>query len=171
MNPSYLRMLLPMDDACRRFSEWIGLAPLGQPKKLKASKAVAAACKDGAWRSRVAVYIYQSGEWTVFSDLNGRLASYSAAQWRKLAGRSQLVFAGYNDAVPYGQLVVVRGGRVVREFLDDQQNPRENVNRGRLDFERHSPLQTWIDAASFVDEDSIASYPDTGLLWLFGEVS
>jgi hypothetical protein len=171
MCPSYLRILLPLEDALQRFSEWIALAPLAPPKKVKASKAADAACNHGVWRSLVAVFVYQSGDWTVFSDQTGHLASFSAEQWRRLAGRNQLVFAGYNDTVPYGQLVVVRGARVVREFLDDQQDPRQNVNRGRLDFEKDSPIRTWIDAASFVDEDAIVTYPDTGLLWMFGELS
>ena len=71
----------------------------------------------------------------------------------------------------YGQIIVVRGGRVVREFLDDEQDPRHNVNRGKLDIEDDSPIRNWIDAASFVDEDAIVTYPDTGLLWMFGELS
>lgn len=171
MCPSYLRILLPIDDALRRFSQWISHAPLAPPKKLKASKAVDAACKGGDWRSLVAVFIYESGDWTVFNDQTGHLASYSAQEWRRLAGRDQLVFAGYNDTVPYGQLIVVRGGRVVREFLDNQQDPRHNVNRGKLNFERGSPIRNWIDAASFVDEDPVVTYPDTGLLWMFGKLS
>ena len=37
----------------------------------------------------------------------------------------------YSEGVPYGQLVVVRDGRIVREFFHDLQDPSHNVNRGR----------------------------------------
>ena len=49
-----------------------------------------------------------------------------------VACRDELVLAGYNDSAPYGQLMVMRSGRVVREFLNDQQDSRNNVNRGKL---------------------------------------
>jgi hypothetical protein len=160
-----------MAEVLPRFSDWVGLPQLGPPKKLKWNKVVGAACKNGVWRSVVAVFIHESGEWTVLDDQNGHLASFTTNRWRALAGRDELVFAGYNDAVPYGQLIVVRAGRVVREFLDDKQNPRNNVNRGVLAFEKQSPIKDWITAASFVDGDEIASYPDTGLLWMFGKVA
>ncbi len=169
MNSSYARIRLPIAEALARFAEWVGLPPLGPPKKLKWNKVIDAACKDGVWRSVVAVYIYESREWTVFDDQTGHLASFSADQWQSFAGRDELVFAGYNDSVPYGQLIVVRDGRVAREFLDDQQDSQQNVNRGKLAFEKASPIKDWITAASFVDGDEIASHPDTGLLWMFGK--
>lgn len=171
MNPSYARIRLPIVDAMPRFSEWIGLPQLATPKKLKSNDVVGAACKNGVWRSLVAVFIYQSGEWTVFDDLTGHLASFSADQWRTFAGRNELYFAGYNEAVPYGQLIVVRAGRVIREFLDDQQDPQNNVNRGKLPFEKESPIKDWTDAALFVDEDDIVLPTDQGLLWMFGKVT
>jgi len=63
---------------------------------------------------------------------------------------------------------VVRAGKVIREFLDDRLDPRQNVNRGKLAFEKLTPIKDWIGAASFVDWDEIATLPDTGLLWMFG---
>ncbi len=168
MNPSYMRIRLSITEALPRFSEWIGLPQLGAPEKVQADAAVEKACKNGVWHSKVAVFIYQSGEWAVFDDLTGHLASFPAEQWQSLAALDELVFAGYNDSVPCGQLIMIRGGRVIREFLDDQQDPAQNVNQGRLDFEERSPIKDWIGAASFVDEDDIASLPVPGLLWLFG---
>lgn len=157
-----------MAEALPRFAAWIGLPASGPPKEVGSGRVVDEACENGAWRSPVAVFIYQSGDWTVFDDQTGYLASFPAERWRSLAGPDELVFAGYNDAVPYGQLIAVRGGRVVREFLDDRQDPSQNVNRGRLAFEEGSPIEDWVGAASFVDGDDIASLPDTGLLWMFG---
>ncbi len=171
MCPSYARIKLPLAEALARFAEWVALPVLGPPKKLKWNNVVDMACKDGVWRSLVAVFIYESGEWTIFTDQTGHLASFSAAQWQSFAGRDEFVFAGYNDTIPYAQLIVIRDGRVAREFLDDQQDPRLNVNRGKLEFERESPIKDWITAASFVDGDDIVSYPDYGLLWMFGERS
>jgi hypothetical protein len=171
MCPSYARIRLPLAEAMARFGEWIGHPPLEPPKKLKWNQVVDAACEGDAWRSLVAVFIYESGEWTVFEDQSGHLASFSAEEWRRLARSEDFVLAGYNDAVPYGQLIVIQGGRIVRDFLDDEQEPAQNVNRGKLPTEKQSPIKTWIDAASFVDEDEIVSHPDTGLLWMFGKMS
>ena len=168
MCPSFARIRLPMDVALSRFSQWIGLPELEPPKKVRSSKSVDEACTNGVWRSVVAVYVYESKGWTVFDDLTGHLASFSAEQWRALAGNDELVFAGYNDTVPYGQLIVVQAGSVVREFLDDEQDPEQNVNRGRLPFEKTTPINDWIGATWFVDEDEVAQLPDEGLLWMFG---
>jgi hypothetical protein len=171
MNPSYVRLRVPVDDARSRFAQWVGFPELAPPKKVKAVNAVRSATKNGQWRSRVAVFVCGSDSWTVFHDLTGFLASIPAKRWAELAGHDELVFAGYNDAVPYGQLIVVRGGRVVREFLNDQQDPQQNVNRGKLAFEKREPITDWITAASFVDGDDVATMSDTGFLWMFGKVS
>lgn len=53
--------------------------------------------------------------------------------------------------------------------VDDQQDSKHNVNCGKLPLEKQSPIKDWITVASFVDEDEIVSYPDTGLLWMFGK--
>jgi hypothetical protein len=168
MNPSYARIRLPMDDALSRFSQWITLPELSPPQKVKGIETVEKACKNGVWRSVVAVSVYESGKWTVFEDLTGHLASFSADQWLEFAHRDELVFAGYNDTIPYGQVIAIKSGRVLREFLDDQQDSQKNVNHGQLDFETKSPIKDWIGAASFVDEDKIVLYPNEVLLWMFG---
>src|SRR5262249_21554512 len=141
---------------------------LEPPNKMRASQAVRSACKNGVWRSTVAVYVYENEPWTVFDDLTGYLATFTAGQWREFAGPDELVVAGYNDAVPYGQLIVVRSGRVVREFLEDRQDPRQDVNRGSLDSEKARPIHDWVSAAAFADDDKIATLPDEGLLCLLG---
>ena len=168
MCPSYARIRLPMNEALSRFSQWIGMPELEPPKKVRSSKSVDEACKDGEWRSSVAVFVYESHGWTVFDELTGPFASLSADRWLALAGTDELVVAGYNDAVPYGQLIVVQAGKVMREFLDDEQEPEQNVNRGRLPLEKVAPINDWTGAALFVDEDDIAQMPNEGLLWMFG---
>jgi len=168
MCPSYVRIRLPLAAALSRFGGWIGLPEIAPARDVTASKAVEEACdSNGNWRG-VAVFVHESNGWTVFDDLTGYLASVPASRWAELAAGDELIFAGYNDSVPYGQLIAVRSGRVVREFLEDLQDPRHNVNRGRLDFERDSPIDGWIAAASFVDEDDLGDPgADDGSLWLF----
>ena len=168
MNPSYLRIRLPLATAMSRFGAWIGLPELAPARHIKSSKAVDKACDaSGNWRG-VAVFVHESSGWTVFDDLTGFLASVSAPRWAELAAGDELVFAGYNDAVPYGQLIVVQNGIVVREFLEDLQDPGQNVNRARLEFERDSPIDGWVAVASFVDQDELADLAaDDGLLWQF----
>lgn len=169
MNPSYARIRLPLAQAMARFSQWLNLAELEPPKKLEWRHVIDAACENGNWRSVVAVYIYESQGWAVFDDLTGHLASFSADQWRGLADNDELIFAGYNDSIPYGQLIVIRSGQVLREFLDNQQDPKQNINFGALDFEQKFPINNWITLAQFVDDDEVAALPEIGLLWMFGK--
>jgi hypothetical protein len=39
-----------------------------------------------------------------------------------------------------------------------------NVDRGRLPFEQEHPLKSWIEVASFVDDDELF-FADNGWLW------
>ena len=73
------------------------------------------------------------------------------------------MLAGYNDAIGYGELIVIRDGKVAREFLYDAENPQCNVDNGSLP--EVDPLRTWIEVASFVDDDPIA-FSENGLLWM-----
>jgi hypothetical protein len=117
----------------------------------------------------VVLFIYESGEWTVFEDQSGSLSTFTSNKWLELAGLDEVVFAGYNDSIPSGHLIAIQQGRIVREFLDNTASPLSPVNRGRLGFERDNPINDWIGAASFVDDDEIVRSPDYGLLWMFGE--
>ena len=168
MCPSYLRIRLPLATALSRFGAWIGLPELAPPRQVDASRTIDDACNPGGnWRG-IALFVHESDGWTVFDDLTGYLASVPASRWAELAAGDELIFAGYNDSVPYGQLLVVQNGSVVREFLEDLQDPRQNVNRGRLDFEHDSPIDGWAAAASFVDQDGLSDAgSEDGLLWLF----
>lgn len=168
MNPSYLRLRLPLATPIPRFGEWIGLPEFAPPRRVNAGDAVGEACDgSGTWHG-VAVFVHEASGWSVFDDLTGYLASIPAARWVELARDDDLIFAGYNDSVPYGQLIAVQGGKVVRDFLEDLQVPRQNVNRGRLELEDVTPVNDWIAAASFVDDDDLADAEvGEGLLWLF----
>ena len=169
MCPSYLRVRLPIAEAMHRFGQWIGMAELRPPESIAWNKVIDAACRNGDWRCKAVLFIYESGKWTVFDDQSGYLSTRTPDEWLALAGHDELVFVGYNDSIPSGHLIAIDQGQVVREFLDDTANPQSHANRGQLDFEALNPIKDWIGAASFVDDDEIFSSPDYGLLWMFGE--
>jgi hypothetical protein len=169
MCPSYLRIRVPLEEALKRFADWIALAAHGPPQKTAWNKVNDLACKDGDWRCNVVLFVYESGEWTVFEDQSGSLSTFTSDKWLELAGLDELVFAGYNDSVPSGHLIAIQQGKVIREFLDDILNPQSHIDQGQLDFEELNPMKDWIGAASFVDDDEVVRSPDYGLLWMFGE--
>lgn len=169
MCPSYLRIRLPLAEALKRFSEWIPIPAFAPPQQTAWNKVNDVACKDGDWRCKVVLFIYESGEWTVFEDQSGYLSTFTSDNWLELAGREELVFAGYNDSIPSGHLIAIQQGQIVREFLDNTAIPHSPVNRGHLDFEKENPINDWIGVVSFVDDEEIFSSPDYGLLWMFGE--
>lgn len=169
MCPSYFRIRLPLAEALQRYSDWIEFPALGPPQRTAWNKVNDFACKDGDWRCYVVLFIYESGEWTVFEDQSGYLSTFTSDKWLELAERDELLFAGYNDSIPSGHLIAIQEGQIVREFLDNTASPQSSVNRGRLDFEELNLIKDWIGVASFVDDDEIICSPDDGLLWMFGE--
>lgn len=151
----------------RRFAAWLNRPELVPPTEVEASKAVELSCDaNGEWKG-CAVFIYEKDGWTVFSDQTGCLGSIPAESWLKLADKDELVFAGYNDAIRYGELVVIKAGKVIREFLQDVDAPEENVNKGHLECETDEPIESWVHVASFVDEDDLGYQEDRGILWIF----
>jgi hypothetical protein len=165
MNPSYCRIRVPQAAALERFAAWQHLPRVGPLEHADCVEAVRLACDErGMWRGN-AVLVSEVGGWTLFMDLSGILSGVGANRWREFAGSDELVFAGYNDAIGYGEFVLIRGGQVVREFLDDAQEPEVNVNTGRSDV-AGEPFRSWVDVASFVDADELG-FSDAGLLWVW----
>ena len=163
----YARLPLPLAQAIERFGAWIGLAELDPPRRMRSRDSFDVACVEERWRG-IAVFAHEASGWTVFDDYTGYLGTLPAARWIELAGDDELVFAAYNEAIPYGQLIVVREGRVVREFLHDLQDPMQNVNHGRLELVRSKLIDDWVDAAWFVDSDELADLgADEGTLLLY----
>ena len=169
MNPSYCRIRLSQSVALERFAAWQRLTQIGPLVLADSVEAVDLACDEqGQWRGN-AVLVSEVDGWTLFSDLSGVLSGTSAERWREFAGSDELVFAGYNDAVGYGEFVLVRGGEVVREFIDDPDEPETNVNRGASDVEGE-PFESWTDVARFVDSDDLG-FAESGLLWVWPSTS
>lgn len=165
MNPSYCRIRLPKDDALRRFAVWLKLPRIGPLVPTNPTHAVKLAVDErGGWRGN-AIFVSEVRDWTLIDDLSGGLGGIPAEQWLKFAGQDELVFAGYNDSIPYAELVVINGGIVRREFLDNPPAPEANVNVGRTDDPRE-PFGSWVDVAAFVDDDELG-FCDTGWLWVY----
>jgi hypothetical protein len=70
-----------------------------------------------------------------------------------LAESGDLVYAGYNDTVPYAELVVAENGRLVRQYLEDEEDPSANVDVGRLPEEAGQPFGDWIEVMGWVEAD------------------
>lgn len=167
MNPSYFRIHVAKDDALRRFAAWTRLAEIGPLVPTNISDAVELACDEqGRWLGS-AVFVSEIGDWTLFQDLSGALSGIHHDSWLKFAGSDQLVFAGYNDAILYGEIIVVGDGSVIRVFTDDADLPERNLNIGKLEENiEPEPFHSWIEVASFVDADELA-FSETGWLWVF----
>lgn len=165
MNPSYCRIRVPQAAALERFAAWQHLPQVGPLVRASGIEAVRLACDErGMWRGN-AVLVSAVRGWTLFEDLSGVLGDIPAARWREFAGSDELIFAGYNDAISYGEFVLIRDGRIVRELLDDSQDSEANVNVGISDVEGE-PFESWSDVASFVDSDELGC-SEAGLLWVW----
>lgn len=149
----------------RRMLVGLGRAELEPARRVEVRHAVDQACDEqGQWRG-AALLVFEHDGWSVFEDLSGCLGGIPAARWLELAGDDSLIVAGYNDSVPYGELVVVEGGAIRRAFLDDEQDPSSNVDAGE-----DPPLTSWIDVASIVDEDPfLVAKGNEALLWLLAD--
>jgi hypothetical protein len=161
---SYTRLRCPLDEGLARYNRWIGVPEVVPPRLVPERDAIDLALVDEEWVG-LAVFVYASGPWTVIEELSGGLAVRPIESWLELAEGGDLVYAGYNDTVPYAQLIVVERGRLVREFLHDEQDSSEDVNVGQLPEEARERLETWIDGARWVEEDELKlTRPEEG--WL-----
>jgi len=164
MNPSYIRIRTPMSDAMARYAAFVGTPEIEPPTELDYGDSVRFACDGLDWRG-MAVFVYENGEWTIFEDLSGHCGGRAAEAWLRFANSDDFVFAGYNDSIGYGELIVIRNRVIEREFLYDKESPEANADRGRLQEEGIEPIKSWIQVARFVDEDDLL-LGERGLLWI-----
>lgn len=149
----------------QRLFDWQGVNDPRPLTKTDCSRAVDLACTDqGTWRGN-ALLISDLGDWTLFCDLSGGYSSIPARRWQEFAKNDDFVFASYNDAIGFAELVVIESGQILREFLDSPDQSEENVNIGRLPVEADRCFQDWVDIASFVDSDDLGFSP-IGWLWV-----
>jgi hypothetical protein len=163
---SYVRVRRPLEDAMARYGRWVAEPELEAPRVVRERDAIDLSLENGNWRG-MAVYIYASDGWTVFEDMTGALASRTVADWLKLADGGDLVFAGYNDAIPYAEVLVIENGQLIRRYLQDEQDPSEDADVGRLPEEADEPFADWIAAMGWVEEDQDRlDRKDQGWLWI-----
>lgn len=167
MVSSHIRLRAPIEEAMTRFGRWIGTAEIAVPRLVSDRNAVDAALgADGEWLGYT-VWVYPADSWTVFEEVSGGLAR-PAADWLSLAEGGDLVYAAANDAIGYAEIVVVEKGRLVRHYLQDEQDRDADVDVGRLPEEAGKPFEDWIRATSWVETDADRlPRPDAGLLWIF----
>lgn len=128
---SYVRLRCPLDEAMARYGRWIGAPEVHPPQLVREREASDLALADEEWLG-LAVFIYASGPWTVFEELSGGLEMRPVESWLDFAQGGDLVYAGYNDAVPYAQLIVIEHGRLVRQYLQDEQDSSADIDVGQL---------------------------------------
>ena len=165
---SYVRLRYALAEGLDRYGRWIDAPEVAPRRLVRERDAIDLALANEEWLG-LAVFVYASGPWTVIEELSGGLSERPAESWLELAGGGDLVYAGYNDAIPYAQLIVVERGRLVREFLQDEQDSIHDVNVGQLPEEAAERLETWIDGARWVEEDELKlTRPEQGWLWIHG---
>ncbi len=166
---SYVRVRAPLDEAMRRFAEWIGTDEIAAPRPVRDRDAVAAAVDENDEWLGYALWVYPWAEWTVLEEVSGGLETRSASDWLGLAQDGDLVYAAANDAIGYAEIVVVKSGHLVRQLLRDAQDPGADIDVGRLPPEAAAPLTDWVEATSWVEADQERlTRPDEGLLWILG---
>ena len=124
-----------------RLSAWVSSPELEPPRDIALSEAVSLASDEsGNWRGST-LYLYHKEGWTIFEVLSGHFGSLPAATWKLFAQNDSFVFAGYNDAIGYGELTFFENwynfghfsvnatSRLVFAALFETQRRREAENR------------------------------------------
>lgn len=163
---SYVRLRCALAEGIDRYGRWVGTPEVAPRRLVRERDAIDLALANEEWLG-LAVFVYASGPWTVIEELSGGLSERPVESWLELAEGGDLVYAGYNDAIPYAQLIVIERGGPVREFLQDEQDSTHDVNVGQLPEEAGGHLETWIDGARWVEEDELKlTRPEQGWLWI-----
>ena len=162
----YARLKCALQEAMDRYGRWIGAPEVAPPQLVGETDKVDLALIGEKWRG-LAVFIYPSEAGTVFEELSGGLGTRTADDWLRLAQGGDLVYDDFNDAVGYAQIVVIEEGRLVRAYLQDEQEPDEDVDSGRLPVENGHPFENWMDAMGWVEDDARRlGGPTEGWLWI-----
>lgn len=158
MNPSYFRINLPKEKAIEWLCQWNECGIKEQIETAYGNAVKVSVDDSGSWKG-LCLYAYENDGWTVFEDLSGGFVTIPADAWIRFAGEADLVVAGYNDAIMYGELIIITQGVVEKEFLEDISFPEDNINRG----ESYLEIQSWVDVVGFVDDDAYV-YADEGMV-------
>lgn len=163
---SYVRINCSLEEGLDRYGRWIGRPEVAPRRLVRERDAIDLATADDDWLG-LAVFVYPSGPWTVIEELSGGLAERPVESWIALAAGGDLVFADCNDAIHYAQLIVIERGRLIREFLQDEDDPGQNVNEGQLPEEARKRMETWVDGTGWIEADEARlTRPEQGWLWI-----
>jgi hypothetical protein len=164
---SYIRISLPLEEVMARYGRWIDRPAVGPPQLIPEGESVDRALDEGEQWLGLAVFIYESGGWTIVDEVSGGLGQEPPEKWLALAENADLVYAARNNAVPYAQIIVIEKGQLVRNILRDESDPSHDVDVGRLPEESRRPLKDWTDVMAWVeaDEEKLVR-PEKGWLWI-----
>lgn len=161
MNPSYFKINLSMKEAIDRLNRFVGNA---YKEKIETnSKDCVNICLDqtGQWKGRC-LYAFEKDNWSIFEDLSGSFSGIPAKDWLNFAKGKEVLFAGYNDAIRYGEFIVVKNGKVEKEFFEVNDEPQKRCNKGQWKI----PINSWIDIADFMDRDP-GCFSEQGIVLIY----
>jgi len=161
MNPSYFRIKLNMEKAVQRLCDWNGKKYRDRIETTLLNAVKVSLNENQQWKGET-LYVYENDGWTVFEDLMGSYSWIDVEQWMKFAGKDEFVFAAYNDAMIYAEMIAMVDGVVTKRFLECTDFPEDDVNEG----DGIADINDWTDVAGFVDDDELA-YSDQGIVLIF----
>ena len=113
MNPSYFRIKLNKEEAIQRLCDWNDRQYKELIKADHLDAVNVSLDKNGQWKGSC-LYVYENEEWTVFEDLSGGYSFIEPESWKKFAKENELIFAAYNDAMLYAELILIVDGVVTK---------------------------------------------------------
>lgn len=156
MNPSYFRIRLHKEEAIERLCKWNQEEPKERIETEFSQAVDVCLDENGEWKG-ACLYVYENDGWTIFEDLSGGYSAIPAEEWKEFAKKDDLIVVGYNDAIIYAEMVVISNGIILKEFMEDRDNPEEDVNKG----DSPEGIASWIDIAEFMEEDELV-FSDQG---------
>jgi hypothetical protein len=149
-----------------RYGRWLGLVEVEPPRLVRERDSLDLALEDGEWRG-FATFVFAYGPWTVFDLLASGLSGRPIESWLELAQNDDLVYVDCNDAAQYAEVLAISQGRLVRHFLQDEQESSGHVNIGTLPEEDGKRFDDWVDVVAWAETDSDKILrPSHGWLWI-----
>lgn len=161
MNLSYFRIKTNAGEAIKRLCTWLASDYKEKIETNYGGAVKVSVNENGQWKGSC-VYVYENDGWTVFEDLSGGFSFIEAAAWKEFAGKDPFVFAAYNDAMIYAEMIVITDGNVTKKFIECFDLPEENINEG----DGVTGIENWTDVAAFVDADDII-FSEEGTVYIF----
>jgi hypothetical protein len=86
-------------------------------------------------------------------DLGGYSLEYlDTEDWLRLGKHVDLFFESYSTSLCAGEILVILAGEVRRHIVIDSVHPEHQLNIGRMRYEERSPLLSWTDIWTFVED-------------------